>query len=142
MTVVGMPGSVTSVFGRPDDFEAALYDEGNISLLVTAGGQLRAKVTRVELDCLSLSTVEQNLPLIGFLAVPARQVMVSFPIGDRTAPIWGAIRPRKGEFMTFGPGHRTHVRSQGPCGWGNLWLAAPELAAYFHELTASRLSRS
>jgi AraC-like DNA-binding protein len=140
MVVVGMPGSVTSVFSRPDDFEAALRDEGAVSLFITAYGQFRARLTQVELHRLRLSAVEENLSLIGFLAVPAQQVLVSFPIGDQPAPIWGAIRPRNGEFMTVGPGTCLHLRTQGPCGWGAIWLPAADLAACFHELTGDTLT--
>lgn len=135
-----MPGSVTSVFSRRDDFEAALRNEVSVSVLITAYGQFHARLTQVELHRLRLSAAEVNLSLVGFLAVPARQVLVSFPIGDQPAPIWGATRPRNGEFMTFGPGHRTHLRTQGPCGWGSIWLPAPDLAACFHELTGATLT--
>ena len=135
-----MPGSVTSVFSGPDDLEAALRNEVSVSLLITAYGQFRARLTQVELHRVRMSAVEQNLSLIGFLMVPPHQVLVSFPIGDQPAPIWGAIRPRNGEFMTFGPGHRTHLRTQGPCGWGSIWLPAPDLAAYFRELTEGTLT--
>jgi AraC-like DNA-binding protein len=135
-----MPGSVTCVFSTPDDFEAALCNEGNFSLFITAYGQFQARLTQVELHRLRLSAVEENLSLIGFLAVPAEQVLVAFPIGDQPAPIWGALRPQNGEFITFGPGHRMHLRAQGPCGWGSIWLPAPDLAAYFHELTEATLT--
>ena len=135
-----MPGSVMSVFSGPDDIEAALRNEVSVRLLITAYGQFRARLTQVELHRVRMSAVEQNLSLIGFLMVPPHQVLVSFPIGDQPAPIWGAIRPRNGEFMTFGPGHRTHLRTQGPCGWGSIWLPAPDLAACFHELTEDTLT--
>jgi hypothetical protein len=138
--VVGMPGSVTSVFDGSDDFEAALRDEGNFSLFITAYGRLQARMTQIELHHLRLSAVEENLSLIGFLTVPAQTVLVAFPIGGRLSPIWSAIRPRKGEFMTFGPGYRMHMRTHGPCGWGSIWLPAHDLAAYFHDLTGDALA--
>lgn len=40
------PGSVTSVFGEAEDFAAALSAEGVLSLLVTATGEFRARLTR------------------------------------------------------------------------------------------------
>ena len=39
--------------------------------------------------------------------------------------------------MTFGPGHRVHVRTEGPCRWGAIWLQAVDLVGYFHDLTES-----
>jgi AraC-like DNA-binding protein len=134
-----MPGSVTSVLSGPNEFEAALHNEGSMSLFVTTCGRFRARLTQVELHRLRLSAVEEHLPRIGFLAVSASMVLVSFPIGDQPGPIWGGIRPRKGEFMTFGPGQRVHMRTEGPCRWGAMWFPARDLAVYFHELTGAAL---
>ena len=39
-----MPGSVTSVFSEPGDFEAALREEGGLGLLITGRGQFRARL--------------------------------------------------------------------------------------------------
>ena len=108
-----MPGSVMSVFSGPDDIEAALRNEVSVRLLITAYGQFRARLTQVELHRVRMSAVEQNLSLIGLLMVPPHQVLVSFPIGDQPAPVLGGIRPRNGEFMSFGPSHRCICELQG-----------------------------
>jgi len=50
-----MPGSVTSVFSEPGDFEAALREEGGLGLLVTGRGQFRARLTQVKLHRMRLS---------------------------------------------------------------------------------------
>ena len=134
-----MPGSVTSVFGERDNFRTALRDEATISLFITGQGQFLARLTKVDLCHLRLVAVEERLARIGFLAVPRDYVMISFPVGDRPAPICGGIRPRKGEIMMFGPGHRVHVRTQGPCSWGAIWLATHDLAEFFHDLTQTTL---
>ena len=34
--------------------------------------------------------------------------------------------------MTFGPGHRGHMRTRGPCQWGTICVAAKELAYCLH----------
>jgi AraC-like DNA-binding protein len=130
-----MPGSVTSVLSGAGEFQAALSNEGSVSLFVTTCGQFRARLTQVELHRLRLSAVEEHLPRIGFVAVSSDMVLVAFPIGDQPGPIWGGIRPRKGEFMTFGPGHRVHMRTQGHCRFGTIWFPARDLAGYFQELT-------
>ena len=135
-----MPYSTTSIFGEWDNFQAALHNESNLNQFVTAQGRFRARLTQVELDRLRLSSVEEHLPRIGFLEVPATKILVSFPIGDQPALVWGGIGPRKGEFMTFGPGHRGHMRTQGPCRWGAIWFPAQELADYFRALTQCTLA--
>jgi AraC-like DNA-binding protein len=134
-----MPRSTTSFFGEPDDFRATLQNEASLELFLTAHGEFRARLTQVLLDHLRLQAVEEHLPRVSFLAVPAGKVMVAFPVGDQPSLIWGGQRPRAGEFMTFGPGHRTHVRTLGPCRWGAIWLSAHTLTNHFHELTGRTL---
>src|SRR5271169_3782765 len=123
-----MPGSVRSVFTGPAGFEAAWYEEGVLSLLISGRGEFRGRLTQVALHCVRLSAVEEQLSRIAFVAVPAGMLLVSLPIGDRPAPIWGGIRMRAGEFVTFGPGERVHARTDGPSRWGSIWLPAQELA--------------
>src|SRR5262249_36118840 len=50
-----LPGSIASVFGEPDDFQAALREDGVLSLLVTGNGPFRARLTQVALDHVHLS---------------------------------------------------------------------------------------
>ncbi|MBV8089676.1 MAG: hypothetical protein JO139_08885 [Alphaproteobacteria bacterium] len=40
--IAAEPGSVTSVFGEPEDFEAALRPDGVVNLVLTHRGQFRA----------------------------------------------------------------------------------------------------
>ena len=135
-----MPFSTTSIFGEPDNFQAALSgtaqdDVGRLELFVTTCGQFRAQLTQVALDHLRLSAVEEHLPRIGFQEVPVTKILVAFPIGDQPAPVWGGMRPRKGDFMTFGQGHRGHMRTDGPCRWCCIWFPAQDLLGYFRAIT-------
>jgi AraC-like DNA-binding protein len=135
-----MPGSTTSVFGEPDDFRAALRKHGNVNFYLTGHGRLLARLTKLKMYRLCTAAVVENLPQIGFWAVPPDAVMVVFPIGDRPPPIWGGNRPTNSDLITFGPDHRVHVRTHGPCRWGAIWLSAQVLAGYFHELTNGTLT--
>jgi AraC-like DNA-binding protein len=132
-----MSGSVTSVFSEPADFEAALRQEGVLGLLVTGPGQFRARLTRVMLHRLRLSAAEEQLARIAFVAVPADMILVSLPIEDRPAPIWGGIGMRAGEITTVGPSQCAHVRTDGPSRSGSIWLPAEELARYGTVLTGA-----
>jgi AraC-like DNA-binding protein len=67
-------------------------------------------------------------------------ILVTFPVGDRPPPIWGGVRPQRGEIMSFGPGHRLHVRTQGPSRWGAIWVSTQVLAEVFYEMTGNALS--
>ncbi|MGA7264023.1 MAG: helix-turn-helix transcriptional regulator [Stellaceae bacterium] len=125
-----MPGSVTSVFSEPGDFEAALREEGGLGLLITGRGQFRARLTQVKLHRLCLSAAEEQLSRIAFVAVPADLILVSLPIDGRPAPIWGGVGMPAGEIMTLGPGQRIHARTDGPSHSGSIWLPVQDLVRY------------
>jgi AraC-like DNA-binding protein len=132
-----VPRSVASVFGNPDDFQAALRADGVLSLLVIGRGQFRARLTQVELNHLRLAAGEEELSRIAFVAVPADTVVVSLPIGDRPAPIWGGMRMQAHEMITLAPGQRVYARTDGPCRWGSIGLPGDDLARYGRALTGT-----
>ena len=125
-----MPGSVTSLFSEPDEFQVALREDGLLNLLVTGSGQFRARLTQVTLHSLRLSAGDEYLSRIAFVAVPAAMFLVTLPLGDRPAPIWDRVEMRVGEMITFGPGQRLHARSHGPCQWGAIRLPVADFVQY------------
>ena len=135
-----MPGSATSVFGEPADFGAALHNHGNVNFYLTGHGRFIARLTMFKMYRLGITGVAEHLPRIGFLAVPPDTVQIVFPVGDRPSPNWGGCQPASGELMTLGPDHRVHMRTNGLCRWGAIWLSAQVLAGYFHELTGNTLT--
>jgi AraC-like DNA-binding protein len=134
-----MVSSTAAAFSELDEYQAAVRNLGNLSLFVTAPGMFRGRLTQVNLLNLRLSVLEDSLPRIGFWAVPANEVLLSFPLGHQPAPIWAGMIPRVGEFMTIGPGHRVHVRSEGPSRWGAIWFTVQDLADHFHVMTERKL---
>jgi hypothetical protein len=135
-----MPGSVTSVFSEAEDFEAALCKEGCLGLLVTGSGQFRARLTQVALHRLRLSAADENLPRIARVTVPADMILVSLARGRASAPIWGGVRLGTDEIMTLGAGQCLHMRTDGPCRWGSIWLPATELVQYGRALTGANFA--
>ncbi len=135
-----MVSTTTSVFGEPNDFREALRYHGNLDLYITGSGRFLARLTKVALHRLCVAAVVEQLPRIGFLGVPQDMVLISFPFGDRPPPIWQGIRPRHGDIMIFGPGHRLHLRTQGPCRWGAIWVPTSMLSECFSELTGNTLT--
>jgi hypothetical protein len=89
---VQMRGSVISLFSEPDEFQAALREDGVLNLLVTGSGQFRARLTQVRLHHLRLSAGDEYLSRIAFAAVPQDVLFVTLPLGDRPAPIWCGSR--------------------------------------------------
>jgi AraC-like DNA-binding protein len=135
--MIKMPGTITSAFSEPEDFEAALRLEGCIGLWITGRGEFRAQLTQVTLHRLRLSATTEQLSRIAFIAVPADMVIVSFPISNGTAPVRGGIRIRPGDIMTLGPGEHVHVRTLGPRRWGTVWIPVQELVRYGSALTGA-----
>jgi AraC-like DNA-binding protein len=125
-----MPGSRASVFGEAEDFQTALSAEGIAEVLLTARGQFRARLTQVVLDRLRLADIDEALPRIASVAVPAGMVLVSFPIDGGPSPVWGGIEIRIGEMITLGPGQRLHARTVGRCHWGAIQVPNRQLADY------------
>jgi len=137
-----MPQSTISVFGEPEDFETALRMQGFLSLLVTGRGSFHARLIQVSLDELHLSAAEERLPRIAFVAVPAQTVLILFSIGTARAAVCGGIPMRPDELAALGPGVCAHVRIDGACGWGTIFLPAERLVEYGSALTGTRFSPS
>ena len=98
-----MLGSTTLVFSEPEDFEAALGAGGCLGLWITGRGKFRAQLAQVTLHRLRLWTAEEQLSRVAFIAVPADMVMMSFPIGSGTGPVYGGTGMRGGgEIVTLG----------------------------------------
>jgi hypothetical protein len=116
-----MPGSVTSVFSEPDDFQAALREDGVLSLLITGRSQFRARLTQVTLHRWRLWTSEEHLSRIGFVAVPANAILVLLPISSRVASIWGGIGMKRArplsERLRYGPEYLLASRQR--MGWSS-----------------------
>jgi AraC-like DNA-binding protein len=132
-----VPRTFTSVFGEPDDFQAALSEEGVARYLVTGPGQFRARLTRIVLHRLHLAAGEEELSRIAFITVPAGMVLVTFPIGGRPGPIWSGIETHAGEMVAFGPGERVHARTGGACGWGAIQVPDQHLVGYGRALSGA-----
>lgn len=135
-----MPGSVISVFSEQNDFETALRTEGCLSFVLTARQQFRARLTQVTLHGLRLSSVEEQVPRIAFVAVPSEMVLVVLPSVGKPAPVWAGHSMQDGELAMIGPGRHVHARADDPCRWGALWLPLTGLTGYGQAMTGATVS--
>jgi hypothetical protein len=124
-----MPGSTISVFSEPDDFQAALREAGCSNLLVTEGGPFQARMTKMLLHRIWLSSVEERLSRVAFMCLAPGLVRVSLPTQTGTL-ICGGIEIRPGEIATHGANGPLHERLRAPCRWGDILLPAQYLARY------------
>src|SRR5215469_15654701 len=137
-----MPDSVTSAFSEPEDYEAALRGEGVLSLLISAGGQFRAKLTQISLSATRLSAAEEGLPRIAFVSIPSDTMAILFPVGRAAAPVCGGISIGAGELLTLTPGEQFHDRTSGISHWGSIHVRIRRLMGYGAALTGGSFSLS
>ena len=135
-----MPGSMISVFSHASDLETALQNAGYVRLVVTGRGEFHVHFTQIELQRLRLWAVREQASRIGYLKVPPDTLLALFPIGDQPSPLWSGASLNRGEILTCGPGHRVHMRTEGPSHWGGVSLPAGEFTAYFGGLTGQVLT--
>src|SRR6516162_9837364 len=132
-----MPESVTSVFSEVENFEIALREEGFVGLHVTGTGEFRARLIRVALHSLRLSAAEEHLSRTALVDVPAGMILVALARGTAFAPFWGGMRLGADEIVILRARQRLHMRSDGPCRWGSIWLPEAELVSYGSALTGA-----
>ena len=132
--------SITRGFFRePDDFEAAMRDDGCASLVVTQRGPFRARLSRIALHWLRLQNAEESSARVAFFTIPAGSTVVFIPIGHSLPPVWDGASACAGEIITVSGGHRTHTRSATGGRWGTLLLPTRILESYAETLNGSSL---
>ena len=111
-----MAGNGTATFSSPDDYQAGIGGASSkgasVNLIVTGGGDFRARLTWLNLHGLRLLRGSENLPSVAYVALPPERVVVLFPTS--TAPlIWGGLELRFGDIVFHSRGERTHQWTPG-----------------------------
>ncbi len=132
-----MPGNTTSVFSKPDDYQAALQRDGECTVVVSGRGRFQAELTRIELLRMRLVAGTENLARIGFISVPVELVRIVLPLRRDGKLTTDSLALRIGEIGTQGPGQRIHERTDGPCLWRAIWLPASDLLRYGRAVTGA-----
>ena len=133
-----MPGSAISTFSEPDDFAAALCDGGSLDLLVIDRGPFRARLTRIALHRLCISSAEEHLSRIAFISLQPGIVRVSMPMKQNAPLVCGGIRVHSGEILTQRSDARVHERLDGPCHWRDVRVPINVLASYGEAVIGTR----
>jgi AraC-like DNA-binding protein len=117
-------GSFT--FEDPDGYEAAFGDI-RFNLTITGAGDFRARLTRLKLDHLECYDCYEDLPRIAYMALPQRQIFLSFPISN-VASTFNGFASRNGDMILHARGGSRHHRIGGKSHWGLISLAPEQLA--------------
>jgi len=114
-----MAGNGAYAFTDPGDYEACV-NEAKIELVVTGGGQFKAKLTRAELGQLHLLGSQEDLASIAYVGLRPDLVFVAFPTRFNPPPVWGGQEVRAGDIVFHGRGEHVHMRAAGPSEKGSL----------------------
>jgi AraC-like DNA-binding protein len=134
-----MPGSGTSTFIDPDDYQASLR-QARIDLLVTSQGAFKAHLTWATLHHLQLLHSEEDLPRIAYISLEPALVFVGFPTRPEPPMLWGGVELQTGQIIFNGRGERFHQRTTGPCSWSLVGLPPEHLERYGGALSGKALS--
>ena len=82
-----MPGSGTSTFTDPDDYQASLR-RPQLDLVVTARGAFKARLTWATLHQLHLQRNEEDSPRIAYVSLSPALVFVGFTTRPDPPMLW------------------------------------------------------
>jgi hypothetical protein len=132
---MNMPTSTISVFSEPEDFHAAMRANGVVTLVVSKGGEFRARLARIALYRIRLFAGEEQLPRVGSMFIPPGFVRVSLPVEPTASLMWDGVHARRNEITTHSARYRFLEQTGGACRWSTIWLRVVDLAKYARAMT-------
>jgi AraC-like DNA-binding protein len=129
----------TAMFANPDDYQAGIGD-AHVSLIVTGGGDFKARLTWLNLRRFHVLCGCENLPRIAFISLSPAQVFVSFPANAGAPLTYDGFGLKFGDVVFHSRGERMHQRTSGESQWGLISLPPEQLAACGKALTGLRIA--
>jgi len=129
----------TAMFANPDDYQAGIGD-AHVSLIVTGGGDFKARLTWLNLRRFHVLCGCENLPRIAFISLLPAQVFVSFPANAGAPLTYDGFGLKFGDVVFHSRGERMHQRTSGESQWGLISLPPEQLAACGKALTGLRIA--
>jgi AraC-like DNA-binding protein len=129
----------TAMFANPDDYQAGIGD-AHVSLIVTGGGDFKARLTWLNLRRFHVLCGCENLPRIAFISLLPAQVFVSFPAKAGAPLTYDGFGLKLGDVVFHSRGERMHQRTSGESQWGLISLPLEQLAACGKALTGLRIA--
>ena len=135
-----MPSSAVLTFTDLDVYHAALRDV-QAQGVVTAGGQFRAELTRVDFDRLSVHRGEETLPRVVDSAVDPKRYSIIFAATPTQPPVFiSGLELSPADIIVHSAGSVGHNRSAAACQWGFMSLPHEDLAAAGEALVGRELT--
>ena len=124
-----MPGSSVTTFADPCAYQEAVRS-AQVEVLVTARGDFHTELTRIDLHNLSMQSGRETLPRVGRGAINAEHTAIYFLVGaDQAAGQHCGVELSPGEIVINAAGSTYHHVTSALCRWGDVSIAADELAA-------------
>ncbi len=134
--------SSVATFTDPCAYQDAVRS-AHVEVLVTARGDFRADLTRIELAKLSLQSGEETLPRVGRGGINARRNAIYFLVGTgQSSGVHSGVELSPGEIVVNAAGSTYHHMTSANCRWGDVSLSSEDLAAAGSALAGRDLIRS
>jgi AraC-like DNA-binding protein len=131
-----MSANTIATFGEPDELCATLAEAGYRHLLVIQPGAFRARMTRITLDRVRLSFIEEQLARIASITLaPGTTRILLPPLRGRL--LFGGLISDRRQIMTLGAGQSIIERLDGHCRWRDIVISTRHLTAFSHALTGT-----
>jgi AraC-like DNA-binding protein len=123
----------TFTFSDPDGFAAA-FGKVRLNLTITGAGDFGARLTLLKLPHLEFYDCCEDLPRIGYMTLPERQIFLSFPVNGTPSTSNGIVL-RRGDMILHARGGRTHHQIGAKSRWGLISVWPDLLATHSAALT-------
>ncbi len=135
-----MPRSATFTCDDPIPWQEAVR-AGDVALSITARGNFRASLLRIDLHNLWMQSGWENLPRVIQAAVSQKRTGIQF-LADARQPALQltSLDLHKGAIVALPPGSLYHIRSQNPCHWAAMSLTPETLSVASHALLGRDLT--
>ena len=134
-----MSANTISAFGEADEFLAALKEVGYRQIVVTQAGAYLARMTRITLDHVRLSFVEEQLSRIASVVLAPGMTRILLP-PVRGRILCGGVGTDGRYIVTQGVGQRVIERLEGPCWWRDIVISSGYISKFGHALTGTPIT--
>jgi AraC-like DNA-binding protein len=123
-----MPSSAVRSFTEPDEYAASIRG-ATAQLTVTGRGIFDAKLIRVELHCLWMQRLSDNLPRVAHTTAMAGRAYISFRTESGPSLLWRGLEMQPTGLIRHGEAPDYYQRSSGDACIGAMSLPVAEIAS-------------
>ena len=123
-----MPSSAVHTFTDPAEYAAAIR-QGTYELTVTEPGDFIAKLTRIDLHCLSMQRFSDNLPLISHIIGWSGRAVFAFRTRSGPSLLSSGVEMLPTNIVRYNEGKSYFRRSAGSALYGSISMPVAEIVS-------------